>query len=272
MTLFTIDESLCARDGLCARECPVSCIQWEKGGLPTENERTASRCIDCGHCMAVCPKGALQLTAFPSPAKSFSRKDLPTAEQAELLLASRRSVREYREDPVERDMLVRLLDIAEYAPSGHNARIVDWSVAESRDKVEAVCRSVAEWMDVEVKAKSEQARKYFLAGILRAWKRGTDMISRGAPALAVCHAPDTGATPREDAVIALTYLELAAHAQGLGACWGGLINFACDDYAPLRELLGVPEGNTVHGVLMLGRAKTRYSAIPPRKPARIHWT
>lgn len=271
MALFTIDESLCARDGLCARECPVSCIDWEKDGLPAENERTASRCIDCGHCMAVCPKGALQLTAFDSPARAYSRKDLPSPEQAELLLASRRSVREYREDPVDHDTLTRLLDISEYAPSGHNARMVDWTVADSREKVETVCKCVAEWMDIEVKAKSEKSRKYFLPGILRAWRRGNDLISRGAPALAVCHAPDAGATPLEDAVIALTYLELAAHSHGLGACWGGLINFACEGHAPLRELLGVPEGSTVHGVLMIGRPKIRYSAVPPRHPAGIHW-
>jgi len=270
MSLFVIDESLCARDGLCARECPVSCIDWEKGGLPVENGRTASRCIACGHCMAVCPKGALQLTGF-GEARRVSKKELPSPQQAELLMQTRRSVREYSDKPVDRELLSHLLNVTEYAPSGHNARPVGWSVAESREKVEGVCESVAEWMDIEVKARSEKSREYFLPGILRYWRRGRDLICRGAPALAVCHAPLNGPTPQEDAVVALTYLELAAHAHGLGACWGGLVKFACDAHAPLRELLGVPEDHAVHGVLMLGKPKVRYGSVPPRRSASVRW-
>jgi ferredoxin len=39
MPLFTIDETRCKRDGLCAADCPAGCIVFEKGGLPEPHEK-----------------------------------------------------------------------------------------------------------------------------------------------------------------------------------------------------------------------------------------
>jgi nitroreductase len=97
------------------------------------------------------------------------------------------------------------------------------------------------------------------------------MVCRHAPALAVAVGPKQGITPREDGVIATAYLELAATAAGLGACWCGYLVAAAAYDAGVRELLGVAEGEAVYGALMLGRPARRYTALPPRPEPAVDW-
>lgn len=271
MPLFTIDETRCNRDGLCAADCPAGCIVFEKGRLPEPHEKKQAYCLDCGHCMAVCPTGALQLTRFAAGALPRDPALDVTPAQAEQFLRFRRAVRAFRDEPVERELLARCLRTAEYGPSGHNARPTRWSVALGRDRVAGIAGAVVDWMRGQAEAETPLAQALHLSGIVRAWGEGTDMVCRHAPALAVAHGPERGITPREDAVIAVTYLELAATAAGLGACWCGYLVMAATHDPALRGLLGVEAGRAVYGALLLGRPARRYTAIPPRPEPEVKW-
>lgn len=271
MALFTINEDLCARDGLCAADCPLGCIALGEDGLPEPHEQKAAYCIQCGHCMAVCPTNALQLDCFDSPAVARKRDAKISREQAEQFLKERRSVRAFRDEPVDRELLAGLLDLTEYAPSGHNSRPVRWAVADSKEAVRRVTSATVEWMRREVEADSEAAGKLHLAGIVRLWDKGVDLICRDAPALAVPYVPVRGITQDADGVIALSYLELAAHGAGLGACWCGYVYFASLQDEGVCEVLGIPPEHRVSGALLLGRAARRYRSIPPRNGAEVQW-
>ena len=271
MALFTVDESLCVQDGLCAEECPLGCITIDGDGLPGPHEKKAAYCIKCGHCMAVCPTGALRLECLSEPAVPMDAGAKISPEQAAQFLKGRRSVRRFRDEPLSRDELAGLLDLTQYAPSGHNARPVRWSVAGTPEAVRSVAAATAEWMRAEVDAGSETAAKLHLAGVVRVWDNGADLICRHAPALAVAYAPDQGITPSTDGVIAVTYLELAAHGAGLGACWCGYVHMASLQAESVRKLLEIPDGHLVCGALMLGRPSHRYRAVPPRPKADVRW-
>ena len=272
MALFTIDTEKCARDGLCAADCPLGCIELAGDGLPAPHEKKAAYCIHCGHCMAVCPAGALTLERFARPATPLAELgEKISPEQAERFLVSRRSVRAFKPEPPDRETMARLLDLTEYAPSGHNARPVRWSVAHGRDRVRAVAEAVVAWMRAEAEAETETAAKLHLGGLVRAWDAGTDLICRDAPVLAAALAPEQGITPLADAVIAVSWLELAAHGAGVGACWCGYVHLAALRSAAVREALAVPEGYAVGGALMLGRPARRYRAAPPRAGADVQW-
>ncbi|WP_319583402.1 nitroreductase family protein [uncultured Pseudodesulfovibrio sp.] len=271
MPLFTIDETRCKRDGLCAADCPAGCIVFEKGGLPEPHDKKQAYCLDCGHCMAVCPADAIRLSCFSDAGEPVDRSLNISFDQAEQFLKARRSVRAFRDAPVERDLLDRILVAAEYSPSGHNARPIRWVVADGRAKVAGVAGAVAEWMRAESEDESNLARALHLPGIVRAWDNGTDMICRNAPALAVAVGPKQGITPREDGVIATAYLELAATAAGLGACWCGYLMAAAAHAAGVREFLGLKDTEAVYGALMLGHSARRYPAIPPRPAPEVDW-
>ena len=271
MSLFTIDSEKCLCCGLCAAECPAGCILYEPDQSPVPHEKKYAYCIECGHCMAVCPSGAFQLTRFDVAGLPADRSLKLSGPQVEQFLKMRRSVRAFRNEPVGRDVLERLLDLTQYAPSGHNARAVRWGVAATPEKVQGIAEATVGWMRGEVEADSEMAAKLHLAGIVRAWDGGTDLVCRHAPALAVAHGVSRGVTPIEDGVIGVTYLELAVAGAGLGACWCGYVHMAANLDDEVRRLLGIPEGNKAFGALMLGKAVRRFSSIPPRPKADVNW-
>jgi nitroreductase len=76
---------------------------------------------------------------------------------------------------------------------------------------------------------------------------------------------------KQDCSIALTFLELAAEARGLGVCWAGFLTRVAAVHAPLQQMLSVPEGCTVHGGVMLGKGTYSYRLVPPRKPLSVQW-
>ncbi|GAB6177343.1 nitroreductase family protein [Desulfobaculum senezii] len=272
-TPIAIDAEKCVACGLCAADCPLGVIVHKKTtGEVGPHPRRAERCFHCGHCMAICPTGAVTLTAFEGrDATRFRRKDLPGLSDAEALMQSRRSVRAFTEQAVERDMLERLVDLTAYAPSGHNERRVKWSMVATPEAVQRVVAHAADWMQEKVDEKHPLVQQLHLRGVVRACRAGSDLICRNAPALAIAYAPREGATPGEDAVVAAAHMELAAHAAGLGACWAGYVTHAINGHAPLRQYLGVPDDAVVHAVLMLGHPERRFGAIPPRMAPDVQW-
>lgn len=56
LTRIVINKDKCKSCGLCAKNCPVSCISGERG-VPYEIDQT--RCIKCGACMERCPFKAI---------------------------------------------------------------------------------------------------------------------------------------------------------------------------------------------------------------------
>jgi len=258
-------------DGLCAAECPVGCIVFEKGELPVPHEKKQAYCLECGHCVAVCPSGAIELERFPGEAVRQIKDLRISQEQGEQFLRARRSVREFKKEPVSRDMLTSLLQTAEYCPSGHNARPTRWAVADSPDAVAKVAGAVVDWMWQEVEGETALSRALHLPGIVRAWDNGVDLVCRSAPALAVAYGAQKGITPCEDGVIAVTYLDLAASAAGLGGCWCGYVMAAAKHDRGVCNLLGVPEDCVVYGALLLGRPVRKFMAFPPRPEPDVHW-
>ncbi len=98
MSIFTIDDAKCNRCGICVLECPPRIIEIkEPKALPTVVKDQEDRCITCGHCVSVCPFGAIALKAMkPEDCTLLSKELLPTAEQVEHFLKSRRSIRSYK--------------------------------------------------------------------------------------------------------------------------------------------------------------------------------
>lgn len=66
MGLLTIDENKCKKDGICVRECPATIIHLPADdGYPDIVPGGEAMCLVCGHCVAVCPHGALSHSGVP---------------------------------------------------------------------------------------------------------------------------------------------------------------------------------------------------------------
>lgn len=273
MSLFTIDDKKCKRDGICVAECPMKIIEMvDETSVPTPTAEAAEKCIQCGHCVAICPHGAfghnlMKSEDFPPIKKEWKL----SVDQAEQFLRSRRSIRTYKKKDVKQEHLNQLIEIARYSPTGTNTQQVDWLVINSREEVKRLTSMVVDLIRGMIAAEHPMSERYNLAGFVTAWEQGVDLISRGAPALVMTHAPKEYAMAPIDCTSALTYYDLAAPTLGLGACWAGFFMIALTQYQPLIDALELPEGHAVFGAMMTGYPKFRYQRLVPRKVANITW-
>lgn len=260
MSLITIDAEKCNHDGLCVQACPVHIIEQQKGAVPFENPELTANCINCGHCVAICPTGALSHETLPAD-NFMPQPELPGSDSVENLLLGRRSVRIFRKKPVSREQLEKLLDVARKAPTASNSQNLSWVMIEDANVLDRVRELTLGWMGSDPKR----------ARYLKAADLGKDVVLRGGTALAVACCPADYLWTETDCAIALTYMELLAASMQLGACWGGLVTAASWNVEGLNEVLGVPEGHKVGGALMLGQPARQYSLVPPRNPLRVTW-
>lgn len=273
MSLLNVDHEKCQRDGICIAECPTRIIESKsKDAFPTLIKGGQEFCLTCGHCVAVCPHGAMNHAAIKS-------EDCPTVPSERLLdpqqvvqfLKARRSIRTYRKKEVSRVDLIKLIDVARFAPSGHNLQPVNWRVIHDSGEVKRLAGFVIDWMNNLIDEQSPLAAAMHLDRIVAAWEAGADRICRGAPHLIVAHAHKDERTAPEACTIALAYLELVAAAFGLGACWAGYFNAAAKFWPPMAEALELPAQHASFGAMMVGYPKFKYQRLPLRNEPKISW-
>jgi len=144
-------------------------------------------------------------------------------------LKSRSSVRTYESDPLSKEEIEYILTCAATAPSAGN--LESWDVIVVTDEEVRVALSQAAFDQVHV----EQAAAVFVvcANYVRSMSRyGERGILFGL----------------EDAVIACTYMMLAAHAKKLHSCWTGAFD---DD--EVRGILDLPQHIRPIALLVVGR-------------------
>jgi len=273
MSLFVVDQEKCKRDGVCVAECPMGIIELKGGNsTPIPTGDAEELCINCGHCVAVCPHGAFSLRKMKPSQCPMVRSDwLLETERVEHFLRARRSIRTYKDRPVEREILTKLIDIARFAPSGHNIQPVRWLVIYDSDEVGHLAGLVIDWMRQMMKEHDPIAKAMHMDRVVGAWEAGIERICRGAPHVIVTHAPKNEGRAPAACTIALSYLELAAPSFGLGACWAGYFNAASNLWPAMQESLALPEGHTSFGSMMVGYPTYTYHRLPLRNDAKIAW-
>jgi nitroreductase/NAD-dependent dihydropyrimidine dehydrogenase PreA subunit len=273
MAILTVDRQKCKRDGICVETCPMGIIQLKsKEDLPTLIPGGEALCIQCGHCVAVCPHGAMDHGAIPLDQCPPIQKELLLSEaQAEQFLRMRRSIRRYKKKSVPRELLARLIEVARHAPTGHNSQPVEWLVVYDTQEVRRLAGLVIDWMRHLVAEKSPLAAMLHMDLVIKSWEGGTERIFRDAPHVIVAHAPQAHRAAQSSCTIAMTYLELMTTALGLGGCWAGYFTGASQIFQPLIDALALPAGNMVFGAMMVGYPKYRYYRMPLRKTPKIIW-
>lgn len=270
--IFTVDDTLCIRCGACVETCPVKLIALQKPDIPKPVAWARRACINCGHCVAICPKGALSLETMPADECAPIMKELCASwEQADQLLRSRRSIRAYLDTPVEKEKLEKIIRSSRYAPTGHNSQGVNWTVIYDTKKIDTLKELVIEWMRASVSDNTAIAAALKMKSVLMGWDAGNDIILRGAPHVIVAHAHKDDRMSRTSCLLALSYLDLAANALGLGACWAGFLDLAAEHYPPVLAAMELPPDHADMGSMMIGYPKHRYHRIPLRKEPLIEW-
>lgn len=139
------------------------------------------------------------------------------------IIKSRRSIRKYKQTPVEDEKLNMVLEAARWAPSAGNRQ--PWEFIVVKDP--SIRRKVA---DIAPYGGFIAEAPVMIAVVVNPEKDPTHCI--------------------EDGAIATTHILLAAHALDLGTCWVGAFGSAYEDDA--KRALGVPPNLRVLSLVSLG--------------------
>lgn len=272
MSLFTVNEDLCIKCALCAKVCPSWLITFDERGYPEILPSNEGRCIECGHCVLFCPTKA-NILSFMEVDKLSDAAALSLPSELEILnfIKTRRTIRRFQNKVISKELFAQIFDVVGQAPTASNERPVRWIISDDPNKTKKIATMVLSWMS-DYMNEHPNSRMAFIAKNMQAKaEEGIDGILRGAPHVAIAVVKSNYRWP-EDGTIALTYLELGAHALGVGACWGGFLTTAIRNSLKLREFLNISEDEHVCGAQMLGfpqNLPTRH--FPPRGETNIEW-
>lgn len=272
MSFLVIDSEKCNKDGICADVCPLKIITMGDSG-PALVNGTEELCIGCGHCVAVCPKGALGIPKMaPEDCLAVENKYLVNADQAEHFLRYRRSIRNFKDKTVDRKTLADVIRIASHAPSGHNTQPLMWQVVYEKDQVKRIGGLTIDWMRHMLKENETFAKQMHLDLVVAGWEAGLDTINRDAPHVILVNGLKDDPMARDvNFHIGLTYFDLALQSVGLGGCWNGFLHYAVLNWPPFREALELADDVTNFGAMMLGYPKYKFQRMPPRNEPKITW-
>jgi len=151
----------------------------------------------------------------------------------------RRSVRRYKTDVVQKELIEKMLDAARWAPSGGNIQPWKFIVISDRNLLELIRKVSPGYLGeapLAILVCSDKEKAYRIGGAL-----GRDYLSVA------------------DCAMAVENMLLAAYALGLGTCV--VKSFS---RVAVKEMLEIPEGIEPELLVIIG-----YPAQTPTPPARI---
>ncbi len=269
---FKVDKGTCTQCGLCAGDCPSRIIVMDEEGYPAIATEKEPACLRCEHCLAICPTAAISILGFRPEDSLLLKGGYPDPLQLETLIKGRRSVRRYKPENLDSELLQKLLDVAWHAPTGVNSRQVRFTVIDDRAKVARLRNEVMNGLIRLDKEGLLPASKAYYAKFVKIWgKHKVDLIFRDAPHLLIASAPKSLSTPKEDCMIAMTCFELYAQACGVGTLWNGIATWAIDEMLPeIRHSLNIPDDHLFGYAMLFGKPAVHYSRTVQHRPALIH--
>jgi len=290
---ISIDQETCRTCGLCSEVCPNKILSKNPLGRITFRQDRLSSCMKCGQCMAICPTKSIRIEGL-----SYSRDFFEIPEKFPLeapffnMITSRRAVRNFRDQPVPKELLEKVVQAITFAPPGFTPIKTEIVVVQDTQIIRKALPYMIKLYDDLVRAMGNPIARFFirrevgkekfntirnhliplLKSRLPELKRGEeDTLTRYAPAMILFHASKTAENYEGDAYVALTYGFLAAHAVGLGGSAMDIIPPAIQHSPELRKMFSIPEGNQVVASMILGYPKHPYQRGIRRALKSVTW-
>jgi coenzyme F420-0:L-glutamate ligase/coenzyme F420-1:gamma-L-glutamate ligase len=173
------------------------------------------------------------------------------------IIQTRRSIRRYTAEPVPPEVMERLLSAAIWAPSAHNRQPWRFAALTAPGTKERLARAMGDRLRADRLADGDDPEV-----VRRDAERSHARLTQSPVVIAVCLTmadmdkyPDERRSRAEylmavqSVAMAVQNLLLAAHAEGLGACWMCAPLF-CPDV--VRTTLGLPEAWEPQALITLG--------------------
>ncbi|GAB6154223.1 hypothetical protein JCM17380_29730 [Desulfosporosinus burensis] len=174
---ISIDISLCTGCGLCIEVCKSFNLTQKNGKVISKD--SVYGCIGCGHCMAICQHEAIKIYGrCLIPEDLLALADLQgkaSYEEVLNLLQRRRSIREFKALPVEKELIEKVIEAAQTSPMGLPPSDVNLLVFDSPTKVRQFAKDFCDYLE---------GLKWFVSGWFLAlmrplWGKANDELFRG---------------------------------------------------------------------------------------------
>ncbi len=286
---ITINEKKCTGCGRCVKTC-VSLALEMRGGRPELIK--PYYCVRCGHCAAVCEYDAITSTSTePKRITAAELKKSPSPEALQFLLRSRRSVRFYKDKPISRKDMEKILEAGRYTATGTNSQDVRYIVFTDPEKIEelraAAAPLVIKVMKLAGRVASTPLGKHMMGELLASRmkdlylpgmdiikeriEKGEDPVFYRSPALMLVYAEKMDDTAAFGCSAALYNCSLMAHALGIGCCFNGFLSTVINFNKKIKKMVGIPKYCKCWGAMTLGYQDVKFNKLVKRKPVDVTW-
>lgn len=281
MPLITFHEEMCTACGTCAEVCPEDVLAFTKDKGPSVAVEIG--CIKCGHCVAVCSTGAVEHHKMAMQGFESVDRNIVSPSKMARLLNSKRSIRNFSNKEVPRELIEELIHVAAKSASDNNHQdrgftvmIEQQQISNLEDAIAKYYKRLIFWLRPFVRRllvpfmpRSIRGFEWSLEDLqsmVRQWDEGGNPVFRGAPCVIFIHGPKNNLMSKDNCLVAQQYLMLLAQCHGLGSC---IIGFATGAPDVLKANLSIPDEHEVYAVNTLGYSKFRYRKTVDRKKPMI---
>ena len=178
----------------------------------------------------------------------------------------RRSIRAYETKPVPRDLVNAVIAAGNEAPSAMNSQPWRFVVVEDKDaKKKLLGAALPQAKKITELVKDVDPERY--ESIKKRYAELPDPVYYSAPT--VIFVIGNGRYKDHSCPLACENMMVAACSLGLGSCWVGFGAMVTED-AEVRSLLGLKEGDSIFGPILLGYPKGQTNR-PPKKEPMVKW-
>jgi len=288
---YTINQETCKKCKLCVEVCPVNIIEADTDGVVNFIPEREIICLECGQCMAVCPTDSAKISKYTYGDNLIKLPDNKVDYlQFINFISTRRSIRNFKDKPVEKDVAEKIIDALRYAPYGAEPNKVEITVVNNRNVIETSLShiekfldNIIKWVDSPVVSRIIKYKKgvetfstlknhlYPMSKLENYKLKYGDRITRGAPALIIFHARPDAEEHTNNALIYATYAMFAIHSLGLGGSMNGIVPAAINKVKKVKEIFNIPNKHEAVISIMFGYPKYKYRKTVKRESKKIHW-
>lgn len=262
--MIEINKELCIGCGACVKDCPGHVIRLVEGKAQTRRS-----CIQCGHCVAICPTSAVSIPEYDMEEVEEYDKDTFTIEPENFLHAVkfRRSIRNFKEQPIEKDKLKRIMDAGRYTATAKNLQECRFILLQDEFETfkELVWTEMPNILEVMKETAPDYVRgfEYFYERHKRYPEEDYFFFNTTSFLVIASRNPLDGG-------LAAANIENMAAAEGAGALYSGYMMRVIESSTMLKEWLGITE-MPVSCCMLLGYPAVSYKRTAPHKKSEVVW-
>ena len=259
MPILGIDYEKCINCGTCLITCGRYLFKEGEQDIII-HEDPLSHCNQCGHCIAICPESAI-LHEGMGDSNTYEGVNNPETfisyENIYKFFQVHRSIRRYKKDKIPIELLQKVFNAMQLAPTARNMRSETFSIISEKEKIKALSDAVKN----EV-LNDPRTRDLYEVRLSNLEKEFDCPIFYDAPHVIFVSSQFKHFLEDNNIGIIITYGRLAASALGLGTCWIGLTSAAMQFNPKIMKLANI-RGKTV-GVFTIGYPDVTFYSTAPR--------